>query len=353
MNKLNQALIALLCFQVVLISCIFLPQMQKKADSGPGDIFPGVKQQEIVSLNIEDNSSKHVEIKKGDSGWMLPGLDGYPAVENKVSSFLSKLTELKTKPLVARNKSSHTRLKVSEKDFERRIIFQTVKGKEPYTLYMGSSSGTNTAHVRAGSEKEVYLAKDIAIWEAGVEPAAWIDTLYFSVNEEDITRISITNSKGVLVFKRGEQKEWIFEEPKQELKLKVEEWQEMVHKAASIRLNEPVGREEKDSFGMKSPVAVITLTTSTALENKEPAKDGEDKASQKKVEKTYTITIGAESKEKGGNFIVKSSESQFYVMVETNLLKDLVEKGIKDITGPAEKPQEIGAEERGDGKQQP
>lgn len=340
MTKRNQILIIILGVQLILALYLFWPQSHS-AKTSLKTLFPDISAEDVVELALKDAEGNSVQIQKKEGGWILPAYGGYPADQGKVSSFLKKLTALETKPLVARKKSSHRRLKVSEDDFQRVITFKAGNKEKTQSLYLGSSPGYKKTHIRAGSGSEVYLAGDISVWEAGIEPSSWTDTLYFSVEEKDVVNVSVKNAHGTINLERGDQNEWVLRKIKSGLKLKVEEWNSMLRKAVAIRMEEPLGREKSPSFGLKKPSAVLTVVTEVASNrDKDNArtKEKQREDESEKVHKTYTIRIGAQDKEKKG-YIVKSSESPFFVRVPVYAVEPFIEKKVDDLT---EKKEEIG-----------
>ncbi|MFV9689871.1 MAG: DUF4340 domain-containing protein [Desulfobacteria bacterium] len=329
MTRANKILIIILFMQVLLALYMFQP-WSKGSETPAENLFAGIGAEEISEIAIKGEKETAIQIQKTGDKWILPGCGGYPADQAKVSLLAEKITGLATRPLVARKKSSHKRLKVSADAFERLITFKAGDKKEDHTLYLGTAPSYKQMHVRSGAGDEVYLARDISVWEADIEPSSWIDTLYFSVKEADVVGLSVKNAQGTIDLERGDQNEWIAKGIKPEEKLDVTQIKGMIAKAVSIRMDEPIGQEESPSFGMESPSAVLTIRTEVT-----PGKQSDDKT---KVEKTHTILVGArDEKEKG--YIVKSSGSPFYVYVPSYAVEPFVEKKLADLMETAQEPE--------------
>ena len=81
-----------------------------------------------------------------------------------------------------------------------------------------------------------------------------------------------------------------------------------------MRLLRPLGKEELDSYGLKEPIAVLTIST----------KDDDSGSGE------YVLRIGAQyAQEKG--FVVKSSKSEYYVVMGDPTVRDFIEKGSDDL----------------------
>jgi hypothetical protein len=339
MTRANKILIIILSMQVLLALYMFQP-WSRGSETPAENLFAGIGAEEISEIAIKGEKETAIQIQKTGDKWILPGCGGYPADQAKISLLAEKITGLARRPLVARKKSSHKRLKVSADAFERLITFKAGEKKEDHTLYLGTAPSYKQMHVRSGAGDEVYLARDISVWEADIEPSSWIDTLYFSVKEEDVVGLSIKNAHGTIDLERGDQNEWIAKGIKPEEKLDVAQIKGMIAKAVSIRMDEPIGQEESPSFGMESPSAVLTIRTEVEVTAGDKS-DDKTEAQQKephKVEKTHTILIGArDEKEKG--YIVKSSGSPFYVYVPSYAVEPFVEKKLADLVETAQEPE--------------
>ena len=85
----------------------------------------------------------------------------------------------------------------------------------------------------------------------------------------------------------------------------VNRFRTILTRSTSVSLLRPLGREEQADYGMDEPSAVVTLET------------GGDEP------KSYTLTVGAQDPD-DSSYVVKSSESPFYVRVSEFAVNDLV-----------------------------
>jgi hypothetical protein len=126
--------------------------------------------------------------KQGDS-WVLPGTAGFPADAAKVRHLLDRLTGLKRGFAVATTKGAQTRFKVSDSDFERRVLLE--QGDKPLaTIYFGTSPGLRRVHARSAGDDAVYTA-DFGLYEAPLKASDWEDKSVLHLNAGEIDGIEV------------------------------------------------------------------------------------------------------------------------------------------------------------------
>ena len=311
MNRLNRILIGVLALQLVLAVVVFWP---RSAGSGAGaeSLFPGVEADQIQEITITSAAGTTITLANRDGSWVLPEADDYPADPERVKPLVDGLAALEADRLVTQTSASHERLQVAEDAFERRIDFQMADGTL-HRVYLGSSPSFGVAHVRAEGEDEVYLTSDLSSQDAGVEATAWVDTTYFSVPQEDVVTVTVENAQGTLEFEK-EGESWALVDLAPDDTLSEGMARSLVNRVLSVSLLRPLGMEELDAYGMQEPIAIVTIRT-----------QGEDAA-----QKTYTLLVGAQDPEDNG-YVVKSSESPYYVQVREFSVQDIVEKGYGDL----------------------
>ena len=311
MNRLNRILVGILALQLVLAVVVFWP---RSAGSGAGteSLFPGVEADQIQEITLTDAQGATIALAKRDGSWVLPEADDYPADPERVEPLVDGLAALNTDRLVTQTSASHERLQVAEGDFQRRIDFQTADGTT-HRVYLGSAPSFGVAHVRADGQDEVYLISDLSAQDAGVEASSWVDTSYFSVPQEEVVAVTVENGQGTLEFdKEGES--WTLASLAADNTLNEGMARSFVNRAISISLLRPLGREDLEAYGMQEPNAVVTIVAQP----------------EGGAEKTYTLWVGAQDPEDSG-YVVKSSESPYYVHVREFSVQDIVEKGYEDF----------------------
>ncbi len=306
MNRRNLFLTGILILQLLIGTVVFWPRHAASGKEG-ASLFPGVEAERIAKLTIRDGQGKSIVLAKNDQKWVLPEADDYPCQQDKVSSLVAKIVGLKANRLVTQTTTSHKRLKVAEGEYERLIEFVMDDGVL-HRLYVGTSPAYLTTHVRADGHKEVYLTSDLSAQDATTDAQSWVDRAYLSVPQDQIVAITLENANGRFEFKKqGET--WTMADLAPDETLKEGTVKSLAGRVATITLLQPLGKGKKASYGMDQPSAVITFQTHS------------DEAG----DKTYTLWVGARDPV-DNHYIVKSSESEYYVKVSQYTLNELVEK---------------------------
>jgi hypothetical protein len=306
MNKQNRILAGILILQLLVGAFVLWPRPSASGGEGQS-LFPGVEVDRIVGLAITDADGETIQLAKRPDGWVLPDAGDYPCQEEKVTPLLTKIVGLKADRLVAQTSSSHKRLMVAADGFERQIEFELTDGSQ-HRLYLGTSPSFGAAHVRADNQDEVYLTSDLSSQDAGVQATAWVDRIYFSVPQEEVVALTLENANGRFEFvKDGDS--WTMKDLAAGETLNTNIVESLVNRTASVSLLYPLGKEEKDIYGLQEPKAVVSILT----HNDE---DGD---------RTYTLRVGAKYAE-DKSYVVASSESPYYVRVAEFTAKDWVEK---------------------------
>ena len=299
-DRRNQILTIILVVQIAVAAFLFWPK--PAATSGGAPLLPDLKPGDVVALTVKagDAQGGQVELTREGDGWVLAAAAGYPADSDKVEEILGKLEKVDTSRLVTQTDASHARLQVADDNFNRLVQLQTKDGKG-YDVYVGSTAGGTSTHVRAGGQPQVYLTNEIVSWDLNAQPSGWINTQYFTVPTTGTMKMSLTNANGIFEFLKDETG-WQMAGLTADEQLNQGNILAFYNQARAVSLLEPIGKTDKPEFGMASPSAVLTITNS----------DGGQ-------EKTYTLTIGAtETKEDATQpgsttYVARSSESPYYV----------------------------------------
>lgn len=306
MKRHHQVLAGILVVQIILSVLVFWPKSAATGVSEP--LFPNLKADDIVALNITDAEGKSIGLKKVSGNWILPEADDYPAKADKITPLLDKIVGLTTGRLVTRTEASHKRLRVSPNDFVRRIEFETADGTKRI-LYLGSSPSYGATHFRVEGQSETYLTNALSTWETNATATAWVDSLYLNVPQDKIAKMTLENSNGKLTFTKNDQGKWTMAELAAGETLDEAKVTSLIQRAASINMIKPLGKKDQAAYGMDKPQAVVTFETG---------------------DKTITLRVGA--KDPADNtYVILSSESPYYVRVSEYTVKDLVEKKRDDF----------------------
>ncbi|MBM4431621.1 MAG: DUF4340 domain-containing protein, partial [Chloroflexi bacterium] len=205
MKRHHQILIGILAIQIILSVIVFWPRSATTGQSAP--LFPNLKAEDIVALTIADGDGKSIALRKVTGNWVLSDAGDYPAQADKVTPLLEDIVGLSTARLVTRTAASQKQLQVAPNDFQRRIEFETSDGTKQ-ALYLGSSPSYGATHFRRADRNETYLTNAITTWETNATANFWINTIYLSVPQEDVTRMTLQNGNGTFVFTKGDAGKW-------------------------------------------------------------------------------------------------------------------------------------------------
>lgn len=306
MTRLQQILSGLLVAQLILVGLVFVLPSSGQAAAAP--LLGGLKAEDITSLTIRDERGTTIRLAKAAAGWVVADADDFPADATKITPITAKLAGLKAGRAVAQNEANYKRLQVADDTFQRKVEIGTAGGTG-YTLYFGSSAGGRATHVRVAGQKEVYIAADLAPFDLNADAPSWINASYLEVSSSDVVSLTLKNANGEFVFEKDAQGQWTMQGVGPGEVFSSNNFSTVLTYATSIRMKQPLGKSEQPSYGMAQPSAVVTFKTK---------KDNQ--------EKTYTLTIGARDAT-DSTYIIKSSESPYYVKVNDYSVNELVTRG--------------------------
>lgn len=310
MTRLHQILIGLLAVQLILVGLVFF--LPKSGQAAATPLLGATKAEEITSLAIRDDKGTSIKLAKGAAGWILPDAGDFAADSAKITPVTVKLAALKAGRSVAQNEANFKRLQVADDTFQRKVEIGTAGGGA-FTLYLGSSAGGRATHVRVSGQKDVFIASDLAPFDVNADAASWINVSYLEVTQADVTGLTLKNANGQFVFEKNVQGQWTMQGLASGEVFSANNFTTVLTYAASVRMMNPLGKADQPSYGMAQPAAVVTLKTK---------KDNQ--------EQTITLTIGAKDAA-DSTYIVKSSESPYYVKVADYSVKELVTRGKADF----------------------
>jgi hypothetical protein len=301
MTRLNQLLAGLLVVQLILAAVVFWPRTAGGEAGEP--LIPGFEPDQVVALTVTGDDGQSVKLARADGRWVLPEAGDYPAIEENVTSLLEAVAGLKAERRVTQTGGSHARLQVAGDEFNRRLELELADGTR-HVLYVGSAPSYGAVHVRAEGQDDVFLTSALTAQDAGVAATDWVERTYFSVPSDDVIALTLKNANGTFRFAR-EGEEWVMDGLEGDESFDANNFRTILTRSTSVSLLRPLGREEQADYGMDEPSAVVTLET------------GGDEP------KSYTLTVGAQDAG-DSSYVVKWSESPYYVRVSEFTVSDLV-----------------------------
>ncbi len=276
------------------------------AGSTGAPLLGGLKASDITGMTITDDQGVSTRLVRQGDGWIAPDAANYPADAAKISPALEKLVAMKAGQPVATTAASHAQLQVADNKFLRKVDLAKADGST-VTLYLGSAAGGGqSVHTRLGGKNEVYLTQGPATWETNADLLSWINPVYLSVNAADVTTLRLKNKNGEFTLTKDAQGQWQLAGLAGGETLDANKAAGLVNAATSIRMTAPLGKTEDPAWGLQQPSAVITLQVKTGDQVK-----------------PVTLTIGSLD-ENAKSYVVKSSESDYFVRVGDFSVQDLV-----------------------------
>lgn len=303
MNKLNRILAVLLVVQLVILAVSFWPE---SAAGGGKPLLADLKVERVVALTVADTDGNQVRLSQGADGWVLSEADDFPVQEEKVTALLDKLAEARTDRQVTRTAASHKQLKVADEVFVRRLELEMDDGTR-YALYLGTSPRYQVIHARLAGQDPVYLVTGLSSADAGATPAAWIDTVYFSVPQDEVVSVTLQNPNGRFEFAKDPNGNWVMAGLLAEETVNQNNVSSLLTRLSALRMLRPLGREAQADYGLDAPQATITVQTRNA--------DGE--------EKVHILYVGSAYGENEG-YVLKSATSPYYVLAANYTVEDLL-----------------------------
>jgi hypothetical protein len=291
MDRRNVLLSAILVLQLVLVAFFFWP-------SGAGNaavnaLLPELSADAITGVTIQGDD-RTLELAQAGDGWVLTNYGDFPVDATKVTDLISKTLAIDTSRLVARTAASHTRLQVDSEEFAKKVELTTADG-QTQTVIVGSSPSVRATNVRLGDSDLVYLTDKVTGSEIRTDVAGWGNMAYLQVPNDQPTALTISNANGTLTFTEVSTDTWTLDDLAVGEVFNQNNFSTVLTRLSSLNMSEPVGKEAKPEFGLETPSATVTVTTS---------------------EKSITLVIGAKD-EGGTNYYAKSSDSEFYVKIAT------------------------------------
>lgn len=170
--KIQQALGGLLAIQILLAGGLFAHHRQQQAQLTQQSSILSFDKASVDKIELTDKSGK-VVLAKSTDGWTIPDYSGLPVDSEKLEELLTDLSDLKGGWPVSTTADSHDQFEVSEKKFLKTVKLFS-KDKPVAELFLGTSPGLRTTHVRNAKEKNVYSAA-LSSMDMPVANDQWFD----------------------------------------------------------------------------------------------------------------------------------------------------------------------------------
>lgn len=324
MNRTNQLLLVALVLQVLLVAGVSMGRDEVRI-SAPAPVLVGFETGPIQEVEVHgpvgigDGEKTQVVLKKEGTQWVVASAGGYPADQEKLSKLLDDLKAMKTRGPVVSKASYHKKLEVADDKHQRKLVLKG--GPAPVELYLGSSPAYKKLHVRLVGQEEVAVVDGLSTYDVGPKGADWVDKKYLDIAEKDVWAVRIQNKNGQLALEKDPVSgAWTALGAKPTDKPNKSVIDDLVRKARSANLEEPVGKGDNPAWGLGSPLATVTLVTGTSTIAGTPPPKTEE----------VRLLIGAQDGAKS-RYFVKASTKEHVVLLPKWSVEPLLEKAPKDL----------------------
>jgi hypothetical protein len=206
---------------------------------------------------------------------------------------------------------------------------QTTAG-ETLTLLVGSSPSTRSTNVRRGDSNDVYLTGSLQATDLRTDYAAWVDTSYVAIPQSDVQALTVENAQATLGFTKVSTDTWTLDDLAADETFNQNNLTSLLTRFSGLNMVQPLGKTVQPAYGMDSPAATVTI-------DHQPVGGSAQ---------TTTLTIGAAPLE-NGNYVVKSSDSEYYVEVAEFSVETILNRGRSDYLEMPEASESSGLEATG------
>jgi len=178
MAKLKLLLSGLLFAQLVLALGLYIGRQ------GGGEFDQKKTLLDVIHTDIDKvvilGENGEIALEKEGESWRLPTYQNLPANQSKLDETVEKLVTLQSGWPVATSSFSRKRFDVSEDKFQRKIQLHS-GGELANTVYLGTSPGYRSVHVRRDGDDNIYAVK-LATHDFPVKNEDWLDKSLLQVD---------------------------------------------------------------------------------------------------------------------------------------------------------------------------
>lgn len=160
---------AVLVVQLLVVAALLIGDALGSDDAGSSLL--SFDPDAVVKLELS-TLDESVQLNRGGDGWQV-GDEALPADSAKIGEVLDKLANVAATWPVATSSDSAVRFEVTEANFQRRLVLESVDGVVA-DLMLGTSPGYRRVHARADGADEVYSV-DLSNYEVPVDTDQWLD----------------------------------------------------------------------------------------------------------------------------------------------------------------------------------
>jgi len=317
MGRLVQLLVLLLVLQIALIAGLNVTRtdLSTVADRS---LLISAAIEEVDLLTIEGPDGGTVSLRKHGATWIVPEDGDFPADQEKVEAFISRVSELERGMPVGTTPAALSRFRVTESNFERRITLGS-KDDVLTVFFLGTSPRARMTYARSRDDTSVYEVQ-LAAYDAPTGSEDWQDEMAVEVPYPDIVTLEIPGMIKLIRSRRPDadqdtgnstqlgDKVWDSQDLDPDEKIHQQSADALARKISALRIIDVLGREVRPGFGLNPPE--LTVMVETTSHNK------------------VTYEIGPIKGEK--DYVFKASTRPEYFRLPDYLAKSLLKAAHRD-----------------------
>ena len=258
-----------------------------------------------------------MELARKNGAWVLPASFDAPAEGAKVSGLLDRLAALKRGLPIATSEAALKRFKVTDGDFERRVVL-SAGDKVLATVYFGSSPGLRKSDARLSPDKAVYSV-DLPTYELPTDGGAWLSAALLRGDADKLAEVDLANGAATglvsgrlqLVRTRGTDKQpdtWADPSLHGEQHVDGAHVESLLQQIQQLHVDGVLGTTAKPEWQQDHPILSMTL----------------------KDEKSHAVDWTLSRPQSGDFYVLKSSSQPWFFSVSAAVGKELTDASARD-----------------------
>jgi hypothetical protein len=245
-------LAGLLVIQLLIALALSLGGGRGLAPTVPDAPFFDFTPEEVKTLRIESgDGSESVTLTRRDAGWIIADLADAPAQGLKVDQLLDEVAALKRPLPMATSEEARERFKVTETDFERRLVIEGERGPLA-SLLLGDSPGFRRVFASPPEDPGVYELR-LALADLSARRDDWIEPGLLRLERDQLARIATAD----WTLTKGDDGTWSLADSDQALDQ--ETLDAVLLKLANLSYRGILGGSDDPAYNQQEPVRVLDI----------------------------------------------------------------------------------------------
>ncbi len=322
MNRTQLMLGGLLLVQIVLILIFHSPFSGATARVESRPLLGVLAAVTPSQLEIRGSDDAVLTLVKQAGEWRVDELGGFPADGQQVDDLLEDLKQLTVRRPVVSSSRYHAAFKVTENEYEARVLVWEESADEPEVdLIVGSSPNFRSSHVRLAGEDAVYEVRGLSPYDLRTDSSSWIDKNLVEADETRVIGLTLTNESGSFELEKQEGV-WKVVSPAASAgkELDAEKAEALIRTASSIRLSDGTGPVDDTAHGLGRPAATLVLRLGP---------DGTEDSSETEL----TVKVGGQVEDNESQRYITRGGFGFTGTVWESSVRQLLEKTLDELYG--------------------